>query len=346
MTDRPAMSRALMVLPAVKPRALFEAAWGLLGRVRRWLWPEGGQAPIDPFAGWAERLVPPPPRAGGPAAPGEAAPVAAAGPAEAAATPAAPRPDPVEAALPEVRDRLWGTGFALPGGEEEVLRLASLLPLSNANTLLLLDAGPGAAAAAIAAARGCWIEAHESIAAHVDRAGPLLRPFSRRVSIVARDPLRPVFKEKGHDHAMALEMLRNGGDPVAGLLAISAALRPMGQCVMTEIVLGTPGEGAELLKRWLRVERRRGPPPTESVMKAAFRKAKMHVHVTEDLAERQQRQVLGSWVQLCSRLADAGDRPARAQAAAMVGEAEGWLLRLRLLELGRLRYLRWHASKG
>jgi hypothetical protein len=44
-------------------------------------------------------------------------------------------------------------------------------------------------------------------------------------------------------------------------------------------------------------------------------------------------------------LAAAETRPAPRAAAALVAEAEAWLLRLRLLRSGVLRLQRWHATK-
>lgn len=260
--------------------------------------------------------------------------------------PAAPPPVPTGPAWPDLPDRLWGRGFVLPGGEAEVLRLAGLLPLSPANTLLLLDAGPGGAAAAIAAARGCFIAAFETEPSFPGRAAPLLRAHGRRVTLTLRESATPAFRARGHELAMALEPLRHGGDPASLLEAIAAGLKTGGQMVMTEIVLGTAGEGAELLPRWLRVEGRMAPPPSESTMRSAFRQAALHVHVTEELGPRQHGQVLLGWANLCQSLAEGAERPQRSQAAAMVLAAEAWLLRLRLLELGRLRLLRWHASRA
>ncbi|MBE9606311.1 hypothetical protein IAI18_15715 [Acetobacteraceae bacterium H6797] len=254
-------------------------------------------------------------------------------------------PSAVDLALPEIRSRLWGKGHCLPGGEEEVLRLAALLPLTSANTLLLVDGGPGGAASAIATQRGCWISAYESEQEHLAEAAPLLRPFGRRIAMDGYVGAVPAFKERGHEHALALEPLRRGGDAARFLAAITAGLKPSGQLVLTEIVLGQQGPGAELLPVWCRAEGRSGPPPAESAMRAAFKEARLQVHVTEDLGDRQRKQVLAGWARLCAGMAETGRRPSRAQAAAMVKEAEAWLLRLKLLDLGRIKLRRWHASR-
>jgi hypothetical protein len=51
-----------------------------------------------------------------------------------------------------------------------------------------------------------------------------------------------------------------------------------------------------------------------------------------------------AWAALLEALRAEPTRPTPIAARAMVEEAEAWLLRLRLLEQGRIRLLRWHAT--
>ena len=54
--------------------------------------------------------------------------------------------------------------------------------------------------------------------------------------------------------------------------------------------------------------------------------------------------MLLGWTTVLETLRAEAARPSPQAAAALVAEAEAWLLRLRLLRDGRLRLLRWHAS--
>ena len=65
------------------------------------------------------------------------------------------------------------------------------------------------------------------------------------------------------------------------------------------------------------------------------------LRVVEDETGRHARQVLQGWKLLVRQLR--GARPAPAQAAALVAEAEYWLLRLRRIREGRLKLMRWSA---
>ncbi|BDG70815.1 hypothetical protein [Roseomonas fluvialis] len=233
-------------------------------------------------------------------------------------------------------DRLWGEGMALPGGAPEVLRLAALLPLSPESTLLLAGNGAAAAGDVVAGGRGCFVAAFEPGAP----AGA--RPARRRVTTEPLDPAAPGFRARFHHHALLLEPLRAGISPDGLLAATAAGLRPGGQLVLMDLVArGMPAGAAEA--RWLAAEGR-PEPPAEVALPAALQRAGFDIHVVEDLGRRHRDAVLSSWQALMVALRDEPTRPAAPEAADLVAEAEAWLLRLRLMQEGRLRLLRWHAS--
>lgn len=252
--------------------------------------------------------------------------------------PAAPaQVPPILAARRAWADRLWGEGLSLPGGAAEVLRLASLLPLSPEVTLLLAGGGVRAAGSVLAGARGCHVSAFEA------EAGPVLRPAPRKVSAKPFDAAAPAFRARFHHHAMLLEPARFGALPDALFTAAAAALRPRGQIVVLDLVArGLAAGRAE--ERWLEAEGRAGAPPPEAAMPAALQRAGFEVHVVEDAGRRHRAAVMLAWQALVTALRDPSSRPDAPAARALVVEAEAWLLRLRLLQEGRLRLLRWHAT--
>lgn len=258
----------------------------------------------------------------------------------------APVPDPVETTVTRTAEpldrgvwasRLWGEGMTLPGGAEEVLRLSALLPLAPEHTLLLAGLGARAAGGVVSGARGCFVAAHDLMAPETP--GPA-RGSARRVTSAALAPEAPEFRHAYHHHALLLEPFRRGGSPEGLLRAIAAGLRDGGEVVLLDLVSSdsTPDP------RWVQAEERK-PPPTESALPAALEQAGFRIHVVEDAGPRQQRAVLQGWATLLAALRDREARPTPREAAALVLEAEAWLLRLRLLREGRLRLLRWHATK-
>lgn len=234
-------------------------------------------------------------------------------------------------------DRLWGQGMALPGGTAEVLRLAALLPLSPETTLLLAGTGAWAAGGVVAGARGCFVAAHDPAAP------PAGRPGRGRVAAEAFEAAAPSFRPGFHHHALLLEPFRGGGTPDGLLGAAAAALRPGGQMVLLDLVARGGGAGP-WEDRWRAAEGRPATPPAEAAVPAALRRAGFDLHVVEDAGRRQREAVLGSWRALILALQGEGTRPVAADAVSLVQEAEAWLLRLRLMQEGRLRLLRWHAT--
>jgi hypothetical protein len=68
------------------------------------------------------------------------------------------------------------------------------------------------------------------------------------------------------------------------------------------------------------------------------------VRVAEDVSDRHTHQALMGWRSTVRTMEDT--RPTRRQAMRSVQEAELWMLRLRLLQSGKLRLMRWHAIGG
>ncbi len=258
-----------------------------------------------------------------------------------------PLPDPAESlALSRLAwaERLWGDGCLIPGGPAEVERLASLLPLSPATTLLLLGRDAGGAAGTVIARRGAWVAAYQHDPLLAERMTLRLRPFGRRAAVLPWQPEAPAFRARYHHHALALEPLAGGGSfgPVAQALA--GALKPAAQLIMVEIVQGDGPATCPGLDRWLALEGRAGAPPDREAVEAALQDAGFQVHVAEDAAPRQCAAIIESWVRLIEDLRAAGAGHLRAATASLIEEAELWLLRHRLLSSGAIGLRRWHAT--
>ena len=253
-------------------------------------------------------------------------------------------PDPEE--LSALADQLWGEGFVLPGGAAEANRLANLLPLSPATTLLLLGADAGGAASAIASTRGAWVAAQQDDLFLAERMALRLRPLGRRATVATWDPTEPFFRHRYHHHALALEPLRRCAS--ARLLpAIAAGLKPGGQLVLLELVRGAMPEGrlAASVERWAELEGRTQLPETTASVEASLSAGGFSVNVREDVGARHCAALMAAW-QYRVELMRRNGMPRRPTAVALISEAERWLLRQRLMQAGSLRLMRWHATRG
>ncbi len=236
-------------------------------------------------------------------------------------------------------DALWGEGFTLPGGEDEVLRLAKPLGLSSACSVLLLGCGPGGAARSLAERLGAWVSGFDSDPALVASATRrcIGAGLGKRAKIEVWNPAAPVFPARNYHHALALEPLRQG-EAATILPALAGALRPGCNLVLTEVVAGA-GEDATVAD-WLRVERRARPPAAASVTRA-LEGLGFEIRVAEDLTQRHLHLTVRAWRELVRAMG--AERPTPARAAQLVREAEIWLRRARLMRSGCVRLMRWHA---
>jgi len=258
------------------------------------------------------------------------------------APPAAPEPPAPPSATTgriDLANQLWGEGFLLPGGRAEAERLASLLPLSPATTLLLVGLDGGGIADLVVRARGAWVSVHQHDPVLAAQAAQRLRPLGRRAAVQTWNPAAPAFRTRFHHHAMAIEALRQVTDAAPLLAAIAAALKPGGQIVLVDLVAEQP---EACPRRWLELEGRVTPPPVAAALEEVIQQAGFVIHVTEDAGARQSAAVLEAWSRLLHALTGTGR--ARGMAEALVTEAETWLLRQRLMASGTVRLLRWHAS--
>jgi hypothetical protein len=238
--------------------------------------------------------------------------------------------------------QLWGAGFIFPGGEMETLRLARPLGISNAASLLLVGVGSGGPAVAVTRNLGAWVTGMDSDPSLLAAArGLVTRSQAKKVTIKPWDPDKPAFVPKSHHHCLALEPLRGArAEPI--LDGLARALRPGGQMVITELASAKLLDPADdTVRRWAGLEKRdpAGVLPVASLTRMLGRIG-LDVRIAEDMSQRYLEHAMLGWR---SMLRELGRKPSRQEAVQMVGEAELWLLRWRLIKDGRLRMMRWHA---
>lgn len=241
-------------------------------------------------------------------------------------------------------EALWGVACPITGGAPELVRLASPLGLSGLHSVLLVGGGGLGPAEILAGHYGAWVAGHEcSSALHAlaSRRAVKATGLSLRASVETWDPAAPVFRAGFYHRALLWETLAQA-DPAALCDAVAGALRPDGQVIWMEMVAGRRADD-ELLARWRRVEGREADLPEEAQLVGALRGAGFDIRVVEDMSSRQEKLSIAAWRSLLHRLGQS--RPAPALAAAVVAEAERWLLRLRLQHQGRLRLVRIYAIR-
>ena len=263
-----------------------------------------------------------------------------------------PRPEPALEHLwnpgrLSITDALWGDGYLIPGGELELLRLAKPLGLSAAASLLLLGAGSGGAACSLVTTLGVWVNGFEADPDLVEAATQHVAQanMGKRVRIDTWNPEDPSFARHYYHHALALEPLL-GQPPESILASISAALKPGGQLMLTEMVADAPLNPADaLVAQWATLEKRDPRAlPSEIAVTRVLGRLGYDVRIVEDVSQRFMHQGIMGWRRMVRALQD--NKPNGQKAKLVVHEAEIWLIKLRLFREGRLRLVRWHAIGG
>jgi len=202
-----------------------------------------------------------------------------------------------------VAEALWGEGFLLPGGREQVVRLAKPLGLSAASSLLLIGAGTGGPPRCITAELGVWVTGYEANPRLIalanersQRAG-----LGRRAQVESWDPERPKFPARYFHHGMAIEPLR--GEPPGPLLgAVARALKPGGQFVLEEVVADRPLQTTDpMVETWARMDHRLPTVPSELAITDMLAQLGFDVRIAEDVSRRQMQQALLGWRAISKR---------------------------------------------
>lgn len=243
-------------------------------------------------------------------------------------------------------DSLWGDGFIFPAGEQETLRLANPLALTEASSLLLVGAGAGGPACCIAAQLGAWVTAFEAdpdlAAVAMDRSKR--SGLGKRAAIKTWDPDVPNFSRRSFHNALCLEAFR-GSAPGPVLVAIFQALRPNGELMLVDLVANeTLDPLDDAVTAWSRLEGRAPVVPTQQAIAAALGSLGFDVRVTEDISLRHMQQALAGWHNVIRGMRTT--KPSRAMAAVLVREAELWLRRISLIRANRIRLVRWDAIRS
>jgi len=243
-------------------------------------------------------------------------------------------------------ESLWGEGFIFPAGEEETLRLAKPLVLSEATSLLLVGVGPGGPASCIATQLGAWVTGFES---DPDLAGLAMERSTRsgqgkRAAIKIWDPTQPNFSRRSFHRALALEPLR-GAPPGPILVAMFQALRPGGELMMVDLVADKPLNPTDhAVIAWSQLEGRPPTVPSQKAITAALGRLGFDVRVTEDISLRHMQQAMHGWHDVLRRMRD--NKPNHATAKVLVTEAELWLRRISLIREKQIRLVRWNAIRS
>jgi SAM-dependent methyltransferase len=243
----------------------------------------------------------------------------------------------------EILQGLWGPGYILPGGPDDVRNMVKPFGVNSAMSLLDLAAGLGGPSRFISKTFDVYITAFERDPEMAARGNAMsvAAGLARKVPIAAYDPETVELRAGAFDAAYAEHLTFAIKDKPRLFRAMKKALKPRGQITFTDFVsLGQPGV-EPALDNLRRCERYPLYPWTVKQYTGLLNEIGFDCRITEDQSAAFKTQVIEAWDRALKTYDLRG--LSRPQLLGVVSEAELWVYRIAALEAGDLGICRFYA---
>jgi len=243
----------------------------------------------------------------------------------------------------QVAEKIWGDGFATPGGTEQIPDMVKPLGLNPAMSVLDLGAGLGGSTRTMAQRFGAWVTGLEFNPVLVE-AG-MFR--SHKAGLARQAPVQPFDPEnfswsKRVDAVFSKEMLFTVHNKDGLVDAIEAALKPRGQLLFTDYVVDKDRMNERQFDNWASHEPVEPHVWTVAQYVNALQQRNLDIRITEDFSDAHRIMILTAIQNLVKHLETVSmDKETK---IAVVEEVELWARRIAAMEAG-LRAYRFYAMK-
>jgi ubiquinone/menaquinone biosynthesis C-methylase UbiE len=241
--------------------------------------------------------------------------------------------------------KVWGQGFANPGGREHILNMVKIFGLDPTMTVLDLGAGLGGAARIMCEKFGVRVTGLEADAVLAEAAMALSvkAGMGEKVPINVFDPKAFELKARSVDCVFSKEFLFTVADKPKFLKAVERLLKLKGQFLFTDFVLAKPHLKSPALKEWMAHEPLKPYPWAIEDYHDALTGLHLDIRVTEDLTEIFRAMVIKGWADYTqsTQRGSIGEEAA----PALVDEVELWSRRIQAIDCGDLKVCRVHVFK-
>jgi len=253
-----------------------------------------------------------------------------------------PHPDRWTSSSVAMAQKIWGKGFAEPGGPAFSKKVLSLMKFEASNTILDLSAGLGGTACILAKEHNLWMDAYE---ANETLATSGLE-FASRHGLSKKVPIQHIdfeeldLPEKKYDQIYSRESLYMVKNKKNVIKQIAKALKHKGQILIIDYMLNE-NNNSDSVQKWLDSEPEKPHPWTAELYHTAMAYYGISVWSTNDLSEDYITQIHEGWLTMVEKVSN-GDFD-RKTIDALMREGEIWLNRARAIEAGDLRVKRIHG---
>lgn len=243
----------------------------------------------------------------------------------------------------EVAEKIWGEGFATPGGTDHIPTLVKPLGLNPAMSVLDLGAGLGGSTRTMAKQYGAWVTGLEYNPVLAE-AG-MLR--SHKAGLARQAPVQGFDQEKFTwpkrvDAIFSKEMFFTVKNKDGMIDAIEACLKPRGQFLFTDYVLEKGKQPGRDFQGWMKNEPVEPLPWTVDQYSGALAQRNLEIRIAEDISDMHRVLILDAIQGLVQHLETVVMAPETK--LAVVEEVELWARRVAVLSDG-IRVYRFYAMK-
>lgn len=244
-----------------------------------------------------------------------------------------------------LRQRLFGSGYLIPGDAAWVLELVSPLQLGPASSLLDLAAGLGGPARAIAQAFHTHVTGLERDHRRAQQGNAVSAALgvSHLVRIMPRDPETLELGAARFDCALGREAVSAVAEKERFLRVVAQSLRTRGQIVLTDFVLDRAVGERDELAAWRAGLSARVGLWTVRQYADCLKSLGFGLRRNEDISALYRRQIVAAWVGYLRSGDMRGLPPPKREA--VLGEAEACRRTVAALESGALKYYRLDAIR-
>ncbi len=240
----------------------------------------------------------------------------------------------------EVSEMVWGKGFTSYGGGDHAVKTVQSYNITSAMTLLVLGAGLGGPARAIAAKFDAWVTGleHSKLLAKAGMQQSVDAGMSKKAPINYADFEKLEFKENSFNCVYAKEALFNVENKQGLLEGVHKALRYDGPLLITDYVTGEGAEDSAELAAWMESEPQQPHLWTREQTENTLRQLMFDVRVVEDVTDIHRKEIHQAWAKYLNGQADSGI-PSKLRPI-VDAEAERWTRLVAALDSGALRLIR------
>ena len=251
-----------------------------------------------------------------------------------------PEPDPTAWSTERriVAEKVWGTGFTLPGHTEYILDVVAAMVPSSADSLLEIGANLGGSTTAIVHRFGVYVTAMERDADLRKAALSHAIKFDvdPKIKFEPFDDEPPHLRSDYFRGALIRETLFTTGNKEAFLKSVVGALKSGSQLVLLELFPDAEtGSDPSGDCDWTDFESREVFPWTIKDAEKLLTNQCMLIRSASDESEAYRKMAVNGWQSLLNQIDNVRD-PELAEP--LIVEAQRWMYRVGAIDSGRLRY--------